>query len=341
MPTIKDIARECGVSANTVSSVLNNKPGEVSARTRERILEAMHRMGYRPSAAARRMVGKRMNTIGIADRYTASSLENPYKAQMLEPLVHAARASQWDVLYYSGHISDHGYYGFLDGRSDGLLCFTGGIAQEEEEAILQTGLPVVFIGETPSGQSGNRGALIDVDNEIGAYLAVSHLTELGHTRIAMMQGIGISGNATRIAGYHRALAQGGLTRDDSLLYPTIAWEGSGYAEGLTLLAQKPTERPTAVFCFNDVLAFGLLKAAAESGVRVPEDLSVIGFDDVSPAATTSPPLTTIRQPLALIGQRAVEMLIGIIEGRLPRDVREIVLPELVLRTSTAPPHGRS
>jgi LacI family transcriptional regulator len=336
MPTIKDIARECGVSANTVSSVLNNKPGEVSQATRLRVLETMRRLNYRPNAAARRMVGKRTYTVGIADRFTASSEIDPYKAQVLAPLIHEARRSRWDILYYAGHPSEGdagGYPAFLDGRSDGLICFSGDIAQDEVQAILGTGLPVVFIGETHSG----GGAVIDVDNEMGACLAVSHLTSLGHRRIAMMEGKGIAGNLDRVAGYRRALAQAGLPFDDRWLCPVTAWEGAAYARGLEILSLPPRERPTAIFCFNDSLALGLLRAAHDRGLRVPEDLSVVGFDDIIPAAYATPPLTTVWQPLALVGAKAVAMLIGIVEGQLPASAREIVQPQLVIRASTGPP----
>ncbi len=343
MTTIKDIARECGVSANTVSSVINNKPGQVSTKTRTRVLSAIQRLGYRPNAAARRMVGKRTRTLGIADRYTAVSLSDPYKTQILEPIIQTARSRRWDVLYYSGHAGEEqigGFPGFLDGRCDGLLCFTGSIAPEEVEAILRTDLPVVFIGEAPTAsaaRAGLPGAVIDVDNETGAYLGVSHLVRLGHTRIAMMQGVGISGNLKRVAGYRRALTEQGLTIEEALLYPTAAWEEAAYAQGKRIFALPAPERPTAVFCFNDALALGLLRAATESGIRCPEQLSVVGFDDALAAQTTVPPLTTVRQPLVETGARAVEILIGIIEGSLPRDHSETTAPELIVRGSTAPP----
>lgn len=337
MLTIKDIARECGVSANTVSSVLNNKPGEASEKTRARVLEAMHRLNYRPNAAARRMVGKRMNTIGIADRYSDTSVSDPYKSQILEPLVHEARSRCWDILYYSGHSSQNlagGFPAFLDGRSDGLLCFTGSIADGEVEVIVRSGLPVVFVGEV----HGNRGgSVIDVDNEAGARLAVDHLIQLGHTRIGMMQGIGIAGNQERVDGWRKSLEESGMPVDDSLLCESLAWEEDGYLKGVGLLSRQPSERPTAIFCFNDILAFGVLRAAATCGLRVPDDISIVGFDDVINSALTVPPLTTVRQPLAWIGQRAVEILIAIIEGKIPRNHREIVAPELIIRASTAAP----
>jgi LacI family transcriptional regulator len=342
MATIKDIARECGVSANSVSCVINNKPGQVSAKTRSRVLSAIQRLGYRPNAAARRMVGKRTHTLGIADRYTALSLSDPYKTQILEPIIQTARSRRYDVLYYSGHAGEEqigGFPSFLDGRCDGLLCFAGSIAPKEVEAILQTDLPVVFIGEAhieAAAKAGLHGAVIDVDNEMGAYLGVSHLVGLGHTRIAMMQGVGISGNLNRAAGYRRALTELGLTVEETLLYPTPAWEEAAYTQGKMTLTLPAQERPTAVFCFNDALAFGLLRAAAELGIRCPEQLSIVGFDDVLAAQATVPPLTTVRQPLAEIGARAVAMLIGIIDGSLPRNHSETTAPQLIVRGSTAP-----
>ena len=340
MPTIKDIARECGVSANTVSSVLNNKPGEVSAATRERILEAMRRLDYRPNAAARRMTGKKLDTIGIAERYSDSMHVSPYKTQILETLIVTARQKRWDVLFYSGHPSEEqisDFPAYLDGRCDGLICFTGGINQEEADVILRTGLPVVFIGETPYAQGG---AVIDVDSEAGAYLATQYLINLGHRRIGMLRGNGTAGNEERIAGYRRALTDGNLPVEEALLYPTYAWEGIAYEKGIEILSRPEAERPTAIFCFNDEVAFGLVRAARELGIAIPEQLSIVGFDDIPPAALTAPPLTTVRQPLSLIGQRVVEILLGIVAGELPPDYREIVPPELIVRASTAPPIGK-
>ena len=316
---------------------MNNKPGEVSAATRQRILEAIRRLGYRPNAAARRMTGKKMDTIGIADRYSDSRHASPYKTQILESLIVTARGKRWDVLYYSGHPSEEqvsDFPAYLDGRCDGLICFTGGIDREEANVILQTGLPVVFIGETPDVQGG---AVIDVDSEAGAFLATQHLISLGHRRIGMMCGDGTAGNRERIAGFRRAFAAQNLPLNEALLYPTYAWEGIGYEKGKEILSLPENERPTAIFCFNDEMAFGLLRATHERGVRVPESLSVVGFDDIPPAPLASPPLTTVRQLLGLIGRRAVEILLGIVEGELPPDFREIVAPELIVRSSTAPP----
>ena len=340
MTTIKDIARECGVSANTVSCVLNNKPGEVSVRTRDRVMEAVRRLGYRPSAAARRMVGKLAHTIGIADQYTPITYADPYKVSLLEPMIRSARANRWDVLYYSGHYEPGGYPAFLDGRCDGLLCVTGSIAITEIDAIAQTGLPVVFIAQ-PRGPEGSAPpSFIDVDNEQGGFIAVSHLIGLGHKRIGMMQANDTCGNDARTDGYRRAHVVAGLTVDESLLYQAVSWDQSGYEYAKRLMALPADQRPTALFCFNDVLALATLRAAVEAGVRVPEEFSVIGFDDVAECASSIPPLTTVRQPLSWIGQRAVEMLIGIIEGRIPPDHHEIVAPELIVRSSTAPPRSK-
>jgi LacI family transcriptional regulator len=337
MATIKDIARECGVSANTVSSVLNNKPGEVSAQTRERVLAAVRRLGYRPNAAARRMVGKRMNTIGIADRFIENTQPNAYKAQILEPLTHAARTLRWDVLYYAGHVTGGGFTAFLDGRSDGLISFTGWIDPIEVNAILASSTPVVFIGDTESDQAEHRASIIDVDNEAGAYLGVSHLTGLGHRRIGMLQGPGISGNRDRVAGFRRAMREAGVADNDAYPYPSTDWTLSGYYTAIEVLRLPRSERPTALFCFNDALALSVLHAAAELGISVPDELSVVGFDDLIPSALSSPPLTTVRQPLADIGRRAVEILVAIMDGDLPRDYREIVAPDLIVRSSTAAP----
>jgi len=172
---------------------------------------------------------------------------------------------------------------------------------------------------------------------MGAYLGVSHLTSLGHRRIAMLQGVGISGNEQRVAGYRRALSEAGIDVEERLIYPTIAWDVAAYKQVIQALADPHGIRPTAIFCFNDVLAFAALKAASDCGVKVPERLSIVGFDDVAHSAVTNPPLTTVRQPLAWIGERAVEILIEIIENRLPRNYHEQVEPTLIVRKSTSPP----
>jgi LacI family transcriptional regulator len=283
------------------------------------------------------MVGKKTNTIGIADRYIMNENSDPFKVQLVEPLIHAARVRHRHVLYYSGHVDEDGFTSFLDGRSDGLICITGSIDQEEAAAFLQTGLPVVFIGTSQSQDEGRHAAGIDVDNEMGAYLGVSHLTSLGHRRIAMLQGVGISGNEQRVAGYRRALSEAGIDVEERLIYPTIAWDVAAYNQVIQALADPHGIRPTAIFCFNDVLAFAALKAASDCGVKVPERLSIVGFDDVAHSAVTNPPLTTVRQPLAWIGERAVEILIEIIENRLPRNYHEQVEPTLIVRKSTSPP----
>jgi LacI family transcriptional regulator len=336
MPTIKDVALECGVSINTVSSVLNNKKGEVSAETSRRVLEVVRRLGYRPNAAARGMTGKRSYTIGIADRYSTLDAPDQYKAQILEPLTHAVRSAKYDVLYYSGHPEKiGGFPAFLDGRSEGLVCFTGSIPDEEIAAIKQSGLPIVFIAEPQAQDIRQSSAYVDVENEKGGFLATSHLISLGHKRIGMIQGFGVSGNLDRLAGYRRALDMAGIPFNESLLYPEIAWEQSPEDAVQTMLRQPVDERPTAIFCFNDVLALATMTAAQQAGIAVPEELSIIGFDDLPTAAVANPTLTTVRQPLSQIGKRAVEILIGIIEGQIPSDYHEILEPELVVRGSTA------
>jgi LacI family transcriptional regulator len=340
MTTIKDIARECGVSANTVSCVLNNKPGEVSERTKKRVLETIRRLGYRPNASARHMVGKRTNTIGIADRYQSENRSDFYKVQLMHPLIQAIRASRRDVLYYSGHFDIGGFTSFLDRRTDGLICISGNIDQDEIAAILRTEVPIVFIGTPLCGSNEQRSASIDVDNEAGAYEATNHLIALGHKRIAMFQGPGMSGNEQRLLAFLRALSEYDLKPIEIPVVQQSSWEQLGYEEAVQVVSMPASQRPTAIFCFNDVLAFTLLLVADELRVRVPDDLSIVGFDDVYPAAITHPALTTVRQPLDWIGQRAVEILIGIIERRLAPDYTEVVEPTFVIRSSTAiPPNG--
>ena len=342
MVTIKDIARECGVSAVTVSAVLNNKLGEVSPATRERVQEAALRLKYRPSAVARRLAGKRMNTIGIADRYADMTYwSSPYESPVLEGIMSAARRFEWDILYFTGHPTKDfmtSLPAYLDGRCDGMILLNHAMFAHEANQILDTGLPFVFIGNVDrDGPVNGKASVIDVDNDAATYEAVTHLVELGHTRIAIFQGIVSAGNAPRLAAYCRALTDAGIKIDDDLIIPSLAYEPSGFAFAKEVLSRPVSLRPTAIFCFNDNLAFAVMKTAFELGIRIPEQLSVVGFDDTAPAALSTPPLTTIRQPLRMVGERAVGVLLGLIHGELPVGSGAIVSHELVIRGSTSPP----
>lgn len=336
MATIKDIARECGVSAMTVSAVINNKQGEVSAPTRERVLDAMRRMKYRPNAVARGLVGKHMKAIGIADRLADPTYwSSPYESPVLEGIVSAARRHRWEIIYFTGHPSaqfKQSLPAYLDGRCDGMIFISHGMSEEEARLIVETGLPVVLVGDN---QFRLKISTIDVDNLAAAHEAVNHLIELGHRRIAMLQGWGSSGNDARVLGYRKAHAEAGIDIDERLLIESRAWEEAGHEYARDILSWPRAERPTAIFCFNDLLAFGVMRAAREAGIDVPGDLSIVGFDDVDRAALVSPPLTTIHQPLRLVGERAVDNLIALIEGSLLPGHREIVEHDLVVRESTS------
>lgn len=338
MATIKDIARECGVSAMTVSAVLNNKKGEVSASTRERVLEATRRLKYRPNAVARKLVGKGMNTIGIADRTAdATYWSSPYESLIFEGILSASRRHRWDILYFAGHPIEEfntSLSAYLDGRCDGMVYFSHNMTDDEADQIIETGLPVVLIG---AGQFAHkRISIVDVDNQAATADAVRHLIDLGHRRIAMFQGTGSTGSEQRATAFRNTLAEAGVAVDESLMIPCTAWEESAYHYAREILARPVDVRPTAAFCFNDGVAFGVLRAAQEMGIDVPRELSVVGFDDVDPAANSHPPLTTIRQPLRQVGEQAVDVLIGLISGGYPIGTSITMPHELIMRQSTAP-----
>jgi len=339
MATIKDIARECGVSAMTVSAVLNNKKGEVSASTRERVLEATRRLKYRPNAIARKLVGKRMNTIGIADRSAeATYWSSPYESLIFEGILVASRRHRWDILYFAGHPIEEfnsSLSAYLDGRCDGMVYFSHAMNENEADQIIETGLPVVLIG---AGQFAHKAlSVVDVDNVAAAHDAVSHLIDLGHRRIAMFQGLGSTGSDQRTTAFRQTHIDAGLRLDESMIIPSKAWEESSYHYAREILARPTSTRPTAAFCFNDAVAFGVLRAAHDMNISVPKDLSIVGFDDVDPAANSNPPLTTIRQPLRQVGEEAVDILISMIIGELPSGKSITVPHELIVRASTAPP----
>lgn len=338
MSTIKDIARECGVSAVSVSAVLNNKQGEVSAATRVRVLEATARLNYRPNAVARRMVGKQMNTIGIADRTAVSSYWlSPYDLPVFEGIVIGARRSRWEIAYFAGHPTEdlpNSLSAYADGRCDGMIFFSHGLSLQETELMVSTGLPIVLVGECDCSPDVS---IIDVDNVQASYEAVHFLIQLGHKRIAMIESDRCASNAQRVIGYERALVDAKLPIDPTLRYTSLPWDIPAREVALNILSQPEHRRPTAIFCFNDGIAVGVLQAASENNISVPGQLSVFGFDDIYPASQCSPQLTTVRQPLRLMGERATDILIDLVGQKLPKGYREYAPHELVIRGTTAPP----
>jgi DNA-binding LacI/PurR family transcriptional regulator len=325
LPRLEDVAARAQVSHQTVSRVINKHPN-VSKATRERVEAAIAELGYRRNTAARSLVTRRTQTIGVL----ASELGQYGPANTLLGVQQAAREAGYFVSIAAikgagaeavsdavRHLTDQGVDGLIVIVPHGETL----LALEE----LNLDMPVVVVGG--AGEGRLSGAM--VDQKLGARLAVAHLISLGHQRIGHVSGPldWIDGQA-RVDGWREELTEAGLT--DDLLVEGDWSAGSGYRIGQQLAEQRSA---TAVFVSNDQMALGLLRAFGENGVRVPEDVSLVGFDDQPEAAYFMPPLTTVRQDFEELGKRCMDLMRAQIEGGAGGSTR-VVEPELVVRAST-------
>jgi LacI family transcriptional regulator len=337
--TLSDVGREAGVSAMAVSAVLNGArtSSRIAPDTRARILDAAAKLDYRPNAAARALVRRRMNTIGVVAVIEGGELNHYFLEVFNGVLASAARHGQ-NTTVFTLHDWDRDARrigGFCDGRIDGLVMIAP-LLDAEAVSALPSHTPMVAIHANHPLEG-----IVDLesDEEAGSCALVSRLIELGHRRILHLAGpVGQRGAERRVAGYRRALEQAGLPFDPAL----VRVAGFSIPEGreatrLWLRSTSADERATAIFCANDGVAFGCMETLAAAGLRVPDDVSVAGFDDTLLARACLPQLSSVRQPLRHMGERAVEILLDLTRGApAPRSVN--VFPtEPVLRASVAAP----
>lgn len=325
--TITDVAEAAGVSVATVSKVINGRYG-VASGTSARVLQVVQDLGYESSLVARSLRSQRTNVIGIL----VAEFE-PFSAEILKGVGAALRHSRYEVLAYAG--TRDGVMEGWERRSlfrlsgtliDGAVLVTPSVVDVDVE------IPLVAI-DPHMGPEGLPS--VQADNPVGAAMATRHLIELGHRRIAFLTGRpDLRSSVLREEGYRKALAEAGIPLDPSLVrggyYSRDAVRGSA----LELLSRA--DRPTAVFAANDLSALGTLDVAQELGLRVPQDLSVIGFDDIPEAVQARPPLTTVRQPIQQMGQVAVEQLLALLDGR-ELEQASITLPTSLIRRRTCGP----
>jgi DNA-binding LacI/PurR family transcriptional regulator len=326
-----DVARLAGVSHQTVSRVLNDQPN-VRQQTRELVLAAISKLAYRPNAAARTLVTRRTHTLGVISCVTDASLYGP--ASMLYGIERAASGSYF-VSVVSLPTLDQG--SVLDAADrllrqgvEGIIVIAPRTSAVSELRGVRTEVPLVAVG-------CGTGAPLDsvaVDNTAGAVEATRYLLDLGHPTVHYVSGPRTNLDAReRAVGWRRALAAAGAPAPELVAGD---WSSrSGYRAG-----QRLAERPgvTAVFCGNDQMALGLLRALAERGRRVPADVSVVGYDDIPEAGYFLPPLTTVRQDFAALGKRALRLLVDRIGGAVSQPgPQQPVVPKLVVRASAARP----
>lgn len=329
-PAMSDVAARAGVSHQTVSRVLNDHPS-VRDETRRRVLEAIAELGYRRNTAARALVTRRSGIIGVVTSGSALfgptstliAIENA--AREAGYFVSLATVAAWEKDGLRG-VLEH----FLSQGADGVVVVAAHDEAVEAVRGFPSPVPVVMVG--PRDLPGTGLHTVAVDQYGGARLAVRHLLELGHRDVAHLAGPQDWLDARhRVRGWEDELRAGGLEPGEALVGDWSA--DRGYEVGCELVAAGRV--PTAVFAANDLLALGLLRAFAEAGVRVPDDVSVVGFDDVQGSAHFYPPLTTVRQEFGDLGRRCLGLLLELIEGGRPSV--GAVEPHLVVRSSSGPP----
>ena len=329
MATIREVAESAGVSYATVSHVINNTR-LVSPETRERVLAAMDALNYRPNALARSLRQGKTNTLGLVLPDSA----NPFFAEISRSIEDEAFKKGYSVFLCNTELDTQRELFYVDVLSkkqvDGIVFVAAGDQADSLEFLVGRNMPVVMIDrEVPSVEVD----AVLTDNQLGGYLATRHLLELGHQRIACISGpSSITPSAERMIGYRKALEEAGLPYDEKLILRGDYHAQSGMEITHSILKMNP--RPTAIFALNDLMALGALRAAAEDGCTVPEDLAVVGYDDLEIARFTNPPLTTIAQPKKEIGVKAIELLVDRISRKDRSPTRLVLPPELIVRRST-------
>ncbi len=304
MPTIRDVAAHAHVSPTTVSHVINGTRF-VDPETEERVRTAIEALGYRPNSLARSLRRRSTSTIGLL----VPDNSNPFFADVARAIEDAGFAKGYNVILCNSDGSEEKEVAYIDvllsKQVDGLILISSGNRPDPLHTILDAGVPVVVadreLGELPVDQ-------VLVDNEQGGYLAGKYLTGLGHRRIGCIAGpAGLALSAERIRGFRRALAESDLELpDEAIAHGKLHYAG-GEAAMLDLLARDLDL--TAVFAGNDLMAIGAIKVLRHSNVRVPDDVSVIGFDNILQSNAIVPALTTIAQPVTELGQISVSLLL--------------------------------
>lgn len=329
--TIKDIARLAQVSHTTVSRVINNRPG-VKGTTKERVLRLVKELDYRPNLVARGLVARKSKNIGMV----ITTIRNPFYLELAQGIEETARSFGYNVvLCCTNHDLE------LEGEQikelrrrgvDGIILTSAHLRDRHVATLAEEGFPVVLVNRrVMEPEVRKRVDYIGIDNIKGGELAMGHLLRMGHRRIGIVRG-GLDSSVTveRIEGACRALAHYGLALEEELIFPGDYLRGSGYQAAIYFLSLS--EPPTAIFSLNDYMALGVYDALIERGVKVPEDMALIGFNDIEFASLRMVGLTTISQKKYTLGAMAVRLLIERIEGG--NGGREEVLePELVIRKS--------
>lgn len=335
---MKDVAKLAGVSQSTVSRVLNDASTAIpiAAATRERVLEAAETLGYTPNPLARGLRGASTQLLGLIVREIA----DPFFAQLIDSLTVIARENGYGILLGHARSSSDEALALTDvldfRHCDGALLL--GDVKEHATVFEKIGQTFPKLVVYCSGNPPGNFTVVDVNNYTGVQLALHYLTDLGHRKIAFIEGGWICATQERLEAFHEFFAQRSIEIPPEYVVRVDQNDSAGGYQGLVNVL-KVSDPPTAVFASDDAVAIGALKAAYDMGCRVPLDVSIMGFDDIDAARFTIPALTTIRQPIEELARSGVDALLRLLNGQslVNNDRLILVEPELVVRDSCGPP----
>ncbi|MET7899939.1 LacI family DNA-binding transcriptional regulator [Streptomyces sp. NPDC005355] len=331
-PTMKDVAERAGVAVSTVSYVLNDS-GPVAADRRVRVLEAVSALGYLPNESARNLKRRSVATVGLV----VPDLVNQYFAMIAEGVEQAASEKDVLVVFCTPEATGDGESWnsrlLRSQRLDGLIYLSGAETRMEPLVELTRVGPVVLVDEKLPGFGL---PCVVSQNRRGAREIAAHVTSLGHEQLAILSGpLELWTAEQRLSGYREAIAAAGLDPDTVPLLVGDYRMSSGEQLAAEILSRPAGERPTALICANDLMAIGALSYCRRAGLRVPEDVSVVGFDDLPFASLLTPGLTTVRQPAREMGVKAAKLLLGMVDGAEPASPPPSPV-SLKIRESTGP-----
>lgn len=334
--SIKDIARAAGVSHSTVSRALSDSP-LVSDQTKARIQRLAQEMGYSPNILARSLVTRQTYTVGVV----VTTIADPFVAEVVQGIEATAHDHGYTVILCNSGAEPEREIAAVEmlrsKRVDAVIVTSSRVGALYLDHLERIDAPIVLINNH-NEQSGRYTFTVTVDNRHGGYLVTEHLIQLGHRRISYVTApADHSSDMDRMTGYHQALIAAGIEPDPAWIVPGNGRASGGERALEALLALNPL--PTAVFCYNDMTAIGLIYAARQAGLAVPRDIAVAGFDDIPFASYFYPPLTTIAQPKVEMGQMAMKMALSLMaigeEDNKKEEFSNIVVRgKLVVRAST-------
>jgi LacI family transcriptional regulator len=334
MATVRDVAKLAGVSPITVSRVIN-KAGYISDETRRRVEEAIRQLGYVPNTLARSLRLRQTNTLALV----LTDITNPFWTTVVRGVEDAASDAGFNVILCNtdeSEIEQEKYLNvLLQKRVDGVLLVPVRCNRETVQGIQNQNVPLVVLDRHIPGVEVDS---VRCDSEGGAFDLIKLLLARGHTKIAMLSGPqGVSSADDRVAGYMRALEQAGLDHQNELIFYGEFTQQSGYEMAQKALGVQP--RPTAFFAANNFITMGSFKAARDAGLKVPEDIALVGFDDLPIELIIDPFFTVAAQPAYAMGKQATELILARVAQQVPTACQEIILPiEIIVRRSSGENH---